>query len=76
MQVKKPLTVWDRLSPFGIWIDAVYFIVILYILVFRTSDVFSNLEASFIWAYPVAASQLSIHRKLNQSNNTENTNGN
>lgn len=49
-------------------LDIVYGLICLYILFFRTSDVFGNLEASFIWAYPMAVSHMTIHRKINQEN--------
>jgi hypothetical protein len=56
-------------SPFGIAVDILYGIICLYILIFQTSNVLGNLEASFIWAYPMAASNLAIHRKINRENN-------
>jgi len=62
-------------SPFGILVDIIYTVVVLWILIYQTKNVFGNLEASFIWAYPMAASHLAIHRKINR-NNTENINDN
>lgn len=61
------------LSPFGILVDIAYAVVVLLILIFQTKNVFGNLEASLIWAYPMAASHLAIHNKINK---TENTNDN
>jgi hypothetical protein len=63
-------------SPFGMVIDIAYAAVVLWILIYQTSNVFANLEASFIWAYPMAASHILMHRKINKTINTENINDN
>lgn len=60
-------------SPFGLTIDIIYGLICLYILIFRTQDVFGNLESSFIWAYPFTASQLALHRKFNKEKHTNGT---
>lgn len=57
----------------------------LWILIYQTSNVFGNLEASYIWGIPGFAafvvSHTSMHKKINNVNNkldkqTENINGN
>jgi len=76
VKIKNSISQWNNFSPFGLAVDIVYALVVAWILIFQTSNVWGNLEASFIWAYPMAASRLTLHRQIKASNNTEKINGN
>jgi hypothetical protein len=56
-------------SKSALAIDIIYGLYCLYLIFFRTADIQGNLEASAVWAYPMAVSHMAIHKKLNRENN-------
>lgn len=60
----------------GIVGSIVYIGFCVYILTFRLSDVQGNLEASLIWAAPIAVSHMVVHKTIKTMHTTiRNSNG-
>lgn len=60
----------------GIAGSVVYIAFCAYLLIFRLPDVQGNLEASIIWAAPIAVSHMIVHKSIKTIHTTiRNSNG-